>query len=196
MSETTLEVGVKFKTSAVGITSTAKCTWAEWECALSVTASIVKSSPFWLGDMLCIGHSKFGEKYSQAINDTGFDPSYLANLKYVCSRVDLSRRREELSFSHHQEVASLDPKDQDKWLALAVTNKWTRAQLREALQKDNGEDQGDVEDSDGDDELSDIIGEIAEYLDGLSDNHERATAIRMMFSKLKAFAAKYKESKE
>ena len=40
----------------------------------------------------------------------------LANEKYVSSRFEISRRRESLSFSHHSEVAALEPKQQDDWL--------------------------------------------------------------------------------
>ena len=36
----------------------------------------------------------------------------LANDKYVCSKVEISRRREHLSFDHHQEVADLPPNKQ------------------------------------------------------------------------------------
>lgn len=189
--ENALQVGSKFKTTAVGIVATGKPSWAEWECALSVTASIVKSSPFWLGDMLNFGEHTYGQKYSQAIDDLGLDPGYLRNVAYVCGRVELSFRNDKLSFSHHTAVAPCDPADQKKWIDLAVSNKWTVAQLREAMKGE--EEPGEAGDApDEDDELSTLIREIEEYLDGLADNHARSTALEAMLRKIKALAAKYR----
>lgn len=36
--------------------------------------------------------------------------------RLVASRLETSRRRDVLSFSHHQEVAALPPEEQDRWL--------------------------------------------------------------------------------
>jgi len=192
MSENALQVGSKFKTTAVGIVTTGKPSWAEWECALSVTASILKSSPFWLGDMLNYGEHHFGEKYTQAINDLGMDPGYLRNVAYVCGRVELSLRSDKLTFSHHQLVAPCDPEDQKKWITLAANNKWTVAQLREAMKGE--EEPGEAGDAPEEgDELAVLIREIEEYLDGLADNHARSTALEAMLRKIKALAAKYRE---
>ena len=54
----------------------------------------------------------------------------LANYKYVASKVEFSRRRENLSYSHHQEVASLSTGEQIKWLQLAKENQWSKLTLR------------------------------------------------------------------
>jgi len=74
---------------------------------------------FWIGDWLNYGEDRWGEMYSQVIEDTGFNYGTLANDKYVASRIDFSRRRENLTFSHHQEVASYEPKDQNDLLEKA-----------------------------------------------------------------------------
>jgi hypothetical protein len=42
------------------------------------------------------------------------------NLAWVAGEVELSRRRDNLSFSHHAEIADLPPAKQDKWLARAA----------------------------------------------------------------------------
>jgi hypothetical protein len=52
---------------------------------------------------------------------------------YVCLRIPKSRRRAELTFEHHEEVARLTPEDQDKWLQAAVENEWAVADLRAAI---------------------------------------------------------------
>lgn len=193
--ETTLSVGAKYKTSAVGLVAKGKPSYAEWEIALSVVCGIAKSCPWWIGDLLNLGEHTYGETYSQALAATGFDEGYLKNCKWVASHVEMSRRRDNLSFSHHQEVAPFDPEDQDKWLERAVKNHWSCKQLREAIQGERAEQEGEAgEAPEEDGELTNLIDEIEEYLDGLPDNHARGAALETMLRKIKTLAAKYRES--
>jgi N6-adenosine-specific RNA methylase IME4 len=53
----------------------------------------------------------------------------------VASRVETSRRREVLSWSHHKEVAALEPAEQDAWLDRAEAEGWTRMDLRSAIKR-------------------------------------------------------------
>ncbi len=48
----------------------------------------------------------------------------------VCRRIEPSRRREVLSWSHHREVAALEPEDADALLDKAEAEGWTRQELR------------------------------------------------------------------
>ena len=89
--------------------------------------------PWWCGDLLNYGEARYGERYAQAEAVMGLDAGTLANIASVCSRVDPSRRREQLSFAHHAEVAKLEPQDQATWLARAERDGLTRAALRKAL---------------------------------------------------------------
>jgi hypothetical protein len=51
---------------------------------------------------------------------------------WVADKFHLSRRRDKLSWSHHEEVAKFEPEVQDAWLDLAAPdNKPTTAQLVE-----------------------------------------------------------------
>jgi hypothetical protein len=192
MSETktdALSIGAKYQTSAVGLVAKGKAaTYGQWEVALSVACGIAKNCPWWIGDLLNIGEHTYGEMFSQAAGDTGFDPAYLANLKWVCSRIELSRRREQLSFSHHQEVASLDPKDQDMWLGHAVDNKWTRAQLREAMREGKEEEGGEDE---GNDDLVEVMHDIEVYLNTLGTDSERLAAVKGLERRMKKLEKKY-----
>lgn len=74
---------------------------------------------FWIGDALNYGEQKFGEMYTQAMETTGFDYQTLADDKYVASKVPISRRRDQLSFSSHREVAALPPEKQEELLERA-----------------------------------------------------------------------------
>jgi hypothetical protein len=182
-------VGSKFKTSAVGLVATSKPTWGEWEVALTVVSGITRSCQWWLGDMLNLGFHSFGEKYSQAINELGYDPGYLRNLSYVCERVQLSLRSDKLTFSHHTLVAPLEAAEQKKWITLAVNNGWTVQQLREAMR---GNDAENAEEAfEGDDELEEVVHGIEEYLDGLADDGERLVAVRGLERRLRTLEKKY-----
>ena len=67
---------------------------------------------FWIGDWLNYGERKWGEKYVEAIEKTGYEYKTLRNDKWVAARVDLSRRRDKLSFDHHASVANLESEEQ------------------------------------------------------------------------------------
>ncbi|MDQ6778590.1 MAG: hypothetical protein M3071_20735 [Actinomycetota bacterium] len=85
---------------------------------------------WWLGDWLRYGNARFGERYSRAARITGYDTQTLMNMTYVASRFDVSRRRENLSWSHHAELAALPPGDQDYWLERARTEALSIRDLR------------------------------------------------------------------
>ena len=88
---------------------------------------------FWIGDWLRYGEKKYGETYAQAIDQTGYDYLTLSNDKWVASRIDPSRRRDTLSFSHHQEVADLAPEEQDKMLDEAEDKSLNRTDFRKLV---------------------------------------------------------------
>lgn len=86
---------------------------------------------WWVGDWSNYGESRYGESHAEAIALTGLDYGTVRNCKYVAGQIELSRRRDNLTWSHHAEVAPLDPDEQDEWLTRADENHWTRQQLRE-----------------------------------------------------------------
>jgi hypothetical protein len=47
--------------------------------------------------------------YSQALEATEYEYGTIANDKFISSKFEFSRRRENLSHSHHAEVASMEP---------------------------------------------------------------------------------------
>lgn len=61
-----------------------------------------------IGDWLNFGERKYGEMYAQAIDNTRFSISTLRNAKFVASKIPFTLRREDISFSHYQAMASLD----------------------------------------------------------------------------------------
>lgn len=78
----------------------------------------------------------------QAARVTGYDPKSLRNYAWVASRVQLSLRRDNLSYSHHELVAALEPDQQERWLRFASENRLSVEDLRMALRasRRTGED--------------------------------------------------------
>jgi hypothetical protein len=101
--------------------------WVRWGYRLGATSRV---SNWWVGDWLQYGASRWGEKYAEAARITGYDVKTLRNIVYVARRFDLSRRRDKLTWSHHAEVAQLEPDDQDRWLDRAVADHLSVADLR------------------------------------------------------------------
>ena len=95
---------------------------AEWSAVGRRFGEIGRCSQWWLGDWIHYGNAKFGERYSRAVKLTGYDVQSLMNMVYVASRFEISRRRENLSWSHHATLASLEL---DRAGALALARRAT-----------------------------------------------------------------------
>ena len=109
----------------------------EWEHMGKMLYQIGESVMWWIGDWLNYGHQRWGEKYAQAIEITksknrpnGYSYQTLRDAKWVSDRIKLSSRRDNLSWSFHQEVASLNPEEQDFLLEEAEKHDWGRSELR------------------------------------------------------------------
>lgn len=127
--------GVASSHSTVAYTPVAWCPdreldISEWANVGRRFGMVNRCSAWWIGDWINYGSAKFGEKYSLASKITGYDAQTLMNMVYVASRFEISRRRENLSWSHHETVASLDAVDQDSWLDNAAKHKMSVADLR------------------------------------------------------------------
>ncbi len=119
-------------------------TWDRWVAIGRFFGRIKRSTSWWIGDWINFGEAVYGERYAQAVDVTELSKETLINYAYVARSVPRSRRREELSFGTHAEVAPLEPSEQKKWLDAAAENGWTRAELRERLGASlaSGDDEG------------------------------------------------------
>lgn len=105
----------------------------EWATAGRRLGAVSRSIQWLLGDWIAYGNMKFGERYARAAQITGYDKQSLMNMVYVASRFNSSRRRENLSWSHHEAVAALDEEGQGYWLDQALAHRWSVADLRTML---------------------------------------------------------------
>lgn len=110
---------------------------AEWQAQGRWLGSIGRCSQWWLGDWVRFGTARYGEKYQLAAEITGYEEHSLRNMAYVASRFsEVSRRRDDLSFSHHAELAPLPPPEQDRWLARARGERLSVSALRRRLRQE------------------------------------------------------------
>ncbi len=95
---------------------------------------------WWIGDWLNYGEVKWSKALEKEAAELGFTSKTLANDKNVAGAVDFSRRREKLSWSHHAEVATLQPDEQESLLGQAEQQTMTRQQLRQAVKEHKQQD--------------------------------------------------------
>jgi hypothetical protein len=100
--------------------------------------------PWVIGDWVNYGENRWGDMYTAALEATDYSYSRLATFAYVCRRVEFSRRRQDLSFSHHEIVAPETPKKQIHWLQQAVNRGWSVQDLDDAIHARPTRDAGDV----------------------------------------------------
>lgn len=85
-------------------------------------------------DWLLHAERRWGETYHQFAEASGFSRGALMNYASVGART-IEARRPELSFSHHQAVASLPTQAQRALLDAAYQQDWTRDETREQVRQ-------------------------------------------------------------
>lgn len=89
-----------------------------------------------VGDWLNYGERKYGEKYVQAAEATGYTNGFLRNCKWIAGRFPYKCHfRNDGSFSHLYQVASLSDDHALRFLNLARDNEWSVTQLRTAIKE-------------------------------------------------------------
>jgi hypothetical protein len=158
-------------------------TFAEYRRLGHALGRMGKAAQWWYGDWMLVGEQRFGEEYAQAVSETGLDENTLLSAQYVASRFPPARRREVLSWSHHREVAALEPELADKWLDRAEKESWSRAELRRQLRP-----AGDPK-TERDDEAREAeqASALAKILVGLKD--DSPVVAKFGAAELRAFAA-------
>lgn len=107
--------------------------YEEWAQIGRTFQTIGDAINFWVGDWLNYGEARYGERYVQAIEATGWKLERLQQAKWVCGRVKPCTRVQGLSFTHHRLVAKLADEEQEQWLMKAATKGWRSGELKAAL---------------------------------------------------------------
>ncbi|WP_323136136.1 LmbU family transcriptional regulator [Streptomyces sp. NBC_01481] len=122
-------------TTRVGLKIPATLSYNRWEKAGLHIFQIADSSAWCLGDWLVYGQERYADRYQTGVQAAGLDYQTLRNYAWVARHFELWRRRENLSFGHHAEVASLPAVEADGWLDRAEQQGWSRNQLRVHLRE-------------------------------------------------------------
>ncbi len=87
---------------------------------------------WYLADLINFGERRYGEMYAQALDATTWSYQTLRDVTWVGRRIESSRRRDNVGFSIHKEVAALEPADADELLDRYEQEGWSQKALREA----------------------------------------------------------------
>jgi hypothetical protein len=86
-----------------------------------------------IGDALNFAERRYGDTYTAWVEQTGLSENTLSTYRWVADRIPSLRRREDVGWSHHREVAALEPAAQDRLLERAAEKGMTRFELRQAV---------------------------------------------------------------
>lgn len=109
-----------------------------WDDLVNLAAfvgEVLRAGAWWVGDLVLFLEEHQPERVAQIDEFLGLAPQTIANRASVARHVPPSKRRS-LPFGTHAEVAYMDPKERDRWLALAERGGWTRAQMRAEIARE------------------------------------------------------------
>ena len=123
----------QFKITPTGLIIGGNPSYEEW-CDFYERLKKYDGAIQWtLGDLLNEGEKRYGETYAQAIEETNGQYQQLANYKWVAGRIEFSVRTENLTWSHHKQIAKFPPVEQKRWLHKAEKEGWSVSELRGAI---------------------------------------------------------------
>jgi len=100
---------------------------------LQKSGRLARGCMFIIGDAINYANGKWGEKYDRWIELTGLEYQTLRNSASIAGKIDLYRRRYNLTFEHHKLVAPLDPEAQTSWLDLTEKHHMSKRRLRKSI---------------------------------------------------------------
>ncbi len=109
----------------------------EWDKIGGALKRFHKANKWWIGDWLNFGERKYGEMFSQVMDDTELEYHTLQKYKWVASMIKMSLRRNNLSFTHHELTAGMKPKEQERWLSEAEEEKWDTREMAKQIKEAN-----------------------------------------------------------
>jgi N6-adenosine-specific RNA methylase IME4 len=122
-----------FTLDRCGLTIAGKPSFRDWQQMGVWLEKAEGSLHWWIGDWLNYGEKAYGEKYTEAMEASRFSYQTCRNDKWVAGQVELSLRKDNLSWNHHQLVAAFPPSKQKQLLAKAEREGLSVAALREVI---------------------------------------------------------------
>lgn len=113
-----------------------------WRDIGKALGRIVSSQQWWIGDWWAFGQHRYGARSALVDAEDWQGPALQScmNAASVSRRIETSRRREVLSFAHHEVVAALAPSEADALLDWAVEGLTETGKVRSirALREERG----------------------------------------------------------
>ena len=120
-----------FTATPTGLIITAPVPYEVWEAYGGALRRVESSLQWVIGDWLVYGEDTYGEKYAQATSLwPGNTIERLKRYAFVSQRVPVCVRTQNLSWSHHSEVASLAVVEQKLLLKKAEEESWSVRELK------------------------------------------------------------------
>jgi len=108
--------------------------WEEWQAFFNGMHNIGDAVQWNIGDALCQIETQYGDKGTQLLSAfPDYEYSTLNKYRWVAENVKFVLRRINLKWSHHEQVAALEPEEQQKWLEKAERKEWSVRELRQAI---------------------------------------------------------------
>jgi len=124
----------KYTISRNGLDIQGELTFDEWNALGLELVPVAKSIGFIVGDWINYGQARFGEKYHEALRQTGLSIETLWQYSYVARSVQIWLRNQNLDWTHHKVVARVkDPEEQRKWLDIAERDNLSIRRLRKSM---------------------------------------------------------------
>ncbi len=121
-----------------GLRITGQPTFEVWHTYVRRIITVNNATLWTIGDLLNYGEGRadWGETWTQVLSGTEKSEDSLMSAMNVCKKFPHDRRRLDLSFAHHREVAAFTAEQQDRYLDLAEAGQWNVKQLREHVRSD------------------------------------------------------------
>lgn len=126
-----LALGAEF--TDTGLVFSGRLTLDQLERIGRFCARTERALQWWIGDWFNAGEEMHGELFAQVLDAAALDPKTVEQYAWVCRCVAPERRRADLSFSHHREVAAMLPDEQTTWLTRAADAGIGHARLRREI---------------------------------------------------------------
>lgn len=106
-----------------------------WEQVGAALGRVRRATRWWIGDWATYGEGRGYGDLTAVAERVGLSAQTVWDCAWVSRQVEPSRRREDLSWSHHREVAPLPPDRQGAWLEKGASEGWSRDALRDAVHR-------------------------------------------------------------
>jgi len=125
-----------YRTTFVGTEIIRQSTKEEWQNYGEILKRVDEAKQWAIGDWLCDGKRHYGDGlYKEAEKVLGYDQAKLRQLKSLADNFELLRRRNNVSWSHHYEVAPLKRITENKNGKLELSDKPDKEKMQELLKK-------------------------------------------------------------